>query len=36
MCLLLLYMAWPWHMNINENAQPPVDCELGHIVPYFL
>ena len=21
-------MAWPWYMNINENVQPPVDCEM--------
>ena len=21
-------MAWPWNMNINENVQPPVDCEM--------
>ena len=26
-CLLLLYMAWPWNMNIDENGQSPVGCE---------
>ena len=26
-CLTLLYMLWPWNMNINENTQPPAACE---------
>ena len=31
-----LCMAWPWHRNINETAQPSVDCENQHyIMPYF-
>ena len=25
--LSLLYMAWPWNRNINENGHPPVACE---------
>ena len=24
-----LIMAWPWNMNINENVQPHVDCEMA-------
>ena len=27
--LPLLYMDWPWNMNINENFQPTVDCEMA-------
>ena len=23
---LLLYMAWPWDLNIHEIVQPPIDC----------
>ena len=26
--LSLLYMTWPLNMNINENLQPSVDCEM--------
>ena len=29
MAIVIFYMAWPWNMSINENVQPPVDCEMA-------
>ena len=26
--LSLLYVNWPWNMNIDENVQLPIDCEM--------
>ena len=36
--LSLLHIACPWNMYINENVQPPVDCEMGtnHSAIFFL
>ena len=25
----ILYIDWPWNTNINENTQPPVNCEMA-------